>query len=157
MLESLPALAPRVTVLGSTRNSAATSAGVSSASGAGADWTVRLADIVATPHLGLPPRDRVFAEVLNILEASNGTDHSNLGLFSAPPSRTIGNDRQSLAKGAETSIAGFPTPQSRPALAQRAVQLAGTIQVARFQRAQRLPDLRGRMVGHQVLERDCSG
>src|SRR5215217_7019257 len=35
--------------------------------------------------------DGIRAEVLNILEASNGTDHSNLGLFSAPPSRTIGN------------------------------------------------------------------
>jgi hypothetical protein len=30
------------------------------------------------------------------------------------------------------STAGFPTPQSRPALAQRAVELAGTIQIARL-------------------------
>src|SRR4030095_7623797 len=111
MLESLPALAQRVTVLGSTRNSAATSAGVSSASGAGADWTVRLADMVATPHLETSPRrDGILAEVLNILEASNGTDHSNLGLFSAPPSRTIGNRPPELGKGCGDLNCWIPYP-----------------------------------------------
>src|ERR687887_403805 len=97
MLDSLPALAHRVTVFGSTRKSAATSAGVSSASGAGAVCTLRLADMPF--HLSprsFPRRDRILAEVLNILEASNRTDHSNLGLFSAPPSRTIGNSPPAL-------------------------------------------------------------
>ena len=49
-------------------------------------------------------------KILNILEVSKWTDRSNLGLFSAPPSRTIGNrPPELLAKGAETSITGFPS------------------------------------------------
>ena len=48
-------------IVGRADDSAATSAGVSSASGAGADWTVRLADMVATPYLELPPIETGFS------------------------------------------------------------------------------------------------
>jgi len=50
------------------------------------DWQTWLPPLTSN----FPRRVRILAEVLNILEASNGTDHSNLGLFSAPPTRTIG-------------------------------------------------------------------